>query len=118
MLSRNAWILLFKLLRYRFSMRLCAFWRLAQGGVSLLAREFCCYFRVPFVVVGLFVRTLCCPSSHSELDSELPGDEGKLGIAMEGEFSLDGEGLVHASVGVLVLFSKSAGITHASMSDF
>jgi hypothetical protein len=50
------------------------------------------------------------------LDSELLGDEAKLGIVMPGKFSP--EGLLHEAVEVLMLFSKAVGATQRSMSDF
>lgn len=49
-------------------------------------------------------------TSHGELDSELLGDEARLG----------GErvGLLHGAAGVVVLFSKAMGMSHGSMNDF
>jgi hypothetical protein len=66
-------------------------------------------------IVGFFVST-SRSTSQGELDTELPGDEAKLGVEMTGEFSA--EGLLHGAAGVLVLFSKAVGITHGSMNEF
>lgn len=111
MLSRKALILLFKLFRYLFSMRLCAFWRLQMGD---FARGFSDW-RFRGRTVGFFAST--SPSaSHGELDSELLGDEAKLGVEMVVRFSE--EGLLYRAGGVLVLFSKAVAITQGSMNDF
>jgi len=112
MLSRKELILVFKLFRYLFSMRLCEFWRFRQGDKSFSDR-FC--FRARFVVV-LVSRSGCSAPQAAELDGELPEDEAKLGnFLMVGKSS--SKGLLHGTIGVLA-FSKAAVITQGSMSGF
>lgn len=49
-------------------------------------------------------------TSHGELDSELLGDEAKLGAEMKG--------LLHGAAGVEALFSKAVGMSQRSVNDF
>jgi hypothetical protein len=112
MLLRRLLILVFKLFRYLFSMRLCEFWRFRQGDKSFSDR-FC--FRARFVVV-LVSRSGCSASQADELDGELLDDEAKLGnFLMVGKSS--SKGLLHGADGVLA-FSKAVGIIQGSMTGF
>jgi hypothetical protein len=115
MLSRKVLILVFKLFRYFFSMRLCELWRLGQGDKSFSDRFRCFCFRERIVVVLVF--TSGCSASHDEFEEELPGVEAKLGnFLMAGNSS--SKGLSHDAVGVLALFSEAVGIIQGSMSRF
>jgi len=115
MLSRKALILLFRLFRYRFSIRLCElFWRLQMGDADL-PREVSDGWFLPFPVRNVnfgfdFLVSTSWSTSHGELDSELLGDEAKLGAEMEG--------LLHGAVGVEPLFSKAVGMSQGSTNDF
>lgn len=115
MQSRKALILLFRLFRYRFSIRLCElFWRLPIGEADLPREvsEGGFFFPVRSETADFdFLDSTSRSTSHCESDSELLGDEARLGA--------EGVGLLYgAAAGVAVLFSKAVGMSHGSMNDF
>lgn len=114
MLSRKVLILLFRLFRYRFSIRLCdLFWPLPIGEADLPREisDIWFFFTVRGEIVDFdFFGSTSRSTSHGELDSELLGDEARLGA--------ERVGLLHRAAGVAVLFSKAVGMSHGSMNDF